>query len=216
MPMVAVRERLPVEENGYFTFACMNRYSKVSAAALDLWASLLQRTGDSRLLLIGRGGKDEQTLADLRARFAAKGVDPERLIILSSLPVAEYFDTYNRADLCLDPFPFNGGTTGFDSIWMGVPFVTLKGDALHARAGSNILKYVGLDDLIALDKQEYADKAAALAGDLAALRHYRDNLRGRMQASPLMDCAGFARGIEMVFRQMWEKWCLQGEQNERA
>ena len=75
---------------------------------------------------------------------------------------------------------------------------------------------VGLDDLIALDKQEYADKAAALAGDLAALRHYRDNLRGRMQASPLMDCAGFARGIEMVFRQMWEKWCLQGEQNERA
>lgn len=216
MPMVAVRERLPVEENGYFTFACMNRYSKVSAAALDLWASLLQRTGDSRLLLIGRGGKDEQTLADLRARFAAKGVDPERLIILSSLPVAEYFDTYNRADLCLDPFPFNGGTTGFDSIWMGVPFVTLKGDALHARAGSNILKYVGLDDLIALDKQEYADKAAALAGDLAALRHYRDNLRGRMQASPLMDCAGFARGIEMVFRQMWGKWCLQGEQNERA
>ncbi len=216
MPAIELRKTPPVEQNGYFTFACMNRYSKVSAAALDLWANLLQKTGDSRLILIGRGGSDEMTRAELQSRFSAKNIDPERLIILPSLPVVEYFDTYNRADLCLDPFPFNGGTTGFDSIWMGVPFVTLKGDALHARAGSNILKYVGLDDLIALDKQEYADKAAALAGDLAALRHYRDNLRGRMQASPLMDCAGFARGIEMVFRQMWEKWCLQGEQNERA
>lgn len=216
MPEVAMREGLPADDNGYFTFACMNRYSKVSAAALDLWASLLQRTGDSRLLLIGRGGKDERTLADLRARFSAKGVDPERLIILPSLPVAEYFDTYNRADLCLDPFPFNGGTTGFDSIWMGVPFVTLRGDVLHARAGSNILKYVGLDNLIASDKQEYVEKAAVLAGDLDKLRSCRDNLRGRMQASPLMDCAGFARGIEKAFRQMWEKWCLQGEQNERV
>jgi len=211
-----VREGLPADDNGYFTFACMNRYSKVSAAALDLWASLLQRTGDSRLLLIGRGGKDERTLADLRARFSAKGVDPERLIILPTLPVAEYFDTYNRADLCLDPFPFNGGTTGFDSIWMGVPFVTLKGDVLHARAGSNILKYVGLDDLIAQDKQDYVDKAAALTGNLDALRRCRDNLRGRMQASPLMDCAGFARGIEKAFRQMWEIWCLQRGQNERV
>ncbi len=216
MPEVAVREGLPADENGYFTFACMNRYSKVSAAALDLWAGLLQRTGDSRLLLIGRGGKDERTLADLRARFSSKGVDPERLIILPSLPVNEYFATYNRVDLCLDPFPFNGGTTGFDSIWMGVPFVTLKGDALHARAGSNILQYVQLEELITLDKQAYVDKAVALAGDLSALRRYRDNLRGRMQASPLMDCAGFARGIEKAFRQMWETWCLQGDLNERA
>ena len=168
------------------------------------------------MLLIGRGGKDERTLADLRARFSSKGVDPERLIILPSLPVNEYFATYNRVDLCLDPFPFNGGTTGFDSIWMGVPFVTLKGDALHARAGSNILKYVQLEELITLDKQAYVDKAVALAGDLSALRRYRDNLRGRMQASPLMDCAGFARGIEKAFRQMWETWCLQGDLNERA
>ena len=95
-------------------------------------------------------------------------------------------------------------------------YYALKGDVLHARAGSNILKYVGLDDLIAVDKQEYVDKAAALVGDLAKLRRCRDNLRGRMQASPLMDCAGFARGIEKAFRQMWEKWCLQRGQNERV
>ena len=74
----------------------------------------------------------------------------------------------------------------------------------------------GLDSILDKFIPDAKDKAAAPAGDLAALRHYRDNLRGRMQASPLMDCAGFARGIEQVFRQMWEKWCLQGEQNERA
>lgn len=211
IPEVEVREGLPVDENGYFTFACMNRYSKVSTAALDSWADILRKTENSRLLLIGRGGSDEQTLVDLRARFAAKGIDVERLRILDSLPVNEYFNTYNQADVCLDPFPFNGGTTGFDSIWMGVPFVTLRGDALHSRAGSNILKYVGLGALIAETEAEYVEKAAALTNDLPALRRFRAGLRQRMQESPLMDCAGFARGIEGAFRKMWEHWCLNGD-----
>lgn len=208
IPEVAVREGLPIDENGFFTFACMNRYSKVSTAALDLWADILQKTENSRLLLIGRGGSDEQTLIDLRSRFSAKGIDAERLVILDSLPVLEYFATYNRADVCLDPFPFNGGTTGFDSIWMGVPFVTLRGDALHSRAGSNILKYVGLSDLIAETEAEYVEKAVALSRDLPALRRYRAGLRPRMQDSPLLDCAGFARGVEEAFRKMWKIWCL--------
>ena len=207
IPEVAVRERLPFDDNGYFTFACMNRYSKVSTAALDLWAGILQKTGNSKLLLIGRGGSDEQTLAELRSRFSAKGIESDRLVILNSLPVLEYFDTYNRADVCLDPFPFNGGTTGFDSIWMGVPFVTLRGDALHSRAGSNILKYVGLSDLIAETEAEYVEKAVALFHDLPALRRHRAGLRQRMQESPLLDCAGFARGLEDAFRKMWEQWC---------
>lgn len=210
IPDIKVRDGLPVEEKGCFTFACMNRYSKVSAAALDLWASILQKTSNSRLLLIGRGGSDEQTLAGLRARFHDKGVTADRLSIFNSLPVAEYLDTYNQADLCLDPFPFNGGTTGFDSIWMGVPFVTLRGDALHSRAGSNILKYVGLQDLIAGTEAEYVEKAVALSRDLPTLRRYRMGLRQRMEASPLMDCAGFAKGMENAFREMWENWCLKG------
>lgn len=208
IPEVHVRENLPCDVNGYFTFACMNRYSKVSAAALDLWANILQRTGNSKLLLIGRGGNDEQTLFDLRGRFAAKGVAEDRLLILNSLPVLEYFDTYNRADICLDPFPFNGGTTGFDSIWMGVPFITLRGDALHSRAGANILKYVGLSDLVAETEAEYVEKAVALSLDLPALRRYRLGLRQRMQESPLLNCGGFAKGMENAFRKMWKIWCL--------
>jgi len=210
LPEVKLREGLPVDENGYFTFACMNRYSKVSAAALDLWADILQKTENSKLLLIGRGCSDEQTLVGLHARFSAKGVAADRLVVLRALPILEYFDTYNRADVCLDPFPFNGGTTGFDSIWMGVPFVTLRGDALHSRAGSNILKYVGLDDLIAETEAEYLEKAVALAHDLPTLRRHRAGLRQRMQSSPLMDGAGFARGMEDAFRRMWEDWCLTG------
>lgn len=207
MMNVPVREGLPFDESGYFTFACMNRYSKISSAALDCFATVLQKTWNSRLLLIGRGGDDAQTLEDLRGRFLAKGVDAERLIILPSLPLNEYYETYNRADVCLDPFPFNGGTTGFDSIWMGVPFVTLRGDALHSRAGSNILKYVELDNLIADSEIGYVEKAVALTHDLAALRRYRNGLRERMEKSPLMDGPGFARGLEDAFRGMWEKWC---------
>lgn len=211
IPDVKVRDDLPLDDNGYFTFACMNRYSKVSAAALDLWAEILLRTENSKLLLIGRGGSEEQTLTNLRDRFAKKGVAADRLVILGSLPVLEYFDAYNRADVCLDPFPFNGGTTGFDSIWMGVPFVTLRGDALHSRAGSNILKYVGLSDLVADTQNEYVEKAVALTRDLSLLRGYRANLRQRMQDSPLMDCEGFARGLENAFRGMWKNWCINGD-----
>lgn len=210
IPDVTVREGLPFDENGYFTFACMNRFSKVSAAALDLWGTLLARVPDSRLILIGRGGADMTTVDDLKRRFSEKGVVGERLIILESQPVAEYFATYNRADLCLDPFPFNGGTTGFDSIWMGVPFVTLLGDALHSRAGSNILKYVGLDDLITENEAAYVEKAVELTRDLSTLRARRAGLRERMQASPLLDAKAFALGMEGVFHSMWKEWCQSG------
>lgn len=214
IPDVPVRDTLPCQENGYFTFACMNRFSKVSTAALDLWGTLLARVPDSRLILIGRGGDDAATVDELKQRFREKGVVEERLIILASLPVMDYFATYNRADLCLDPFPFNGGTTGFDSIWMGVPFVTLRGDALHSRAGSNILKYVGLEALIAESEGAYVDTAAELAINRDKLRRCRESLRQRMQASPLLDNEAFARGLENAFRGMWMKWCQSGGVNE--
>ena len=211
IPDVPVRETLPCDERDFFTFACMNRFSKVSTRALDLWGSLLLQVPNSRLLLIGRGGSDEQTVKGLRKRFLEKGIAADRLKILESKPPHEYLDTYNQVDLCLDPFPFNGGTTGFDSIWMGVPYITLRGDSLHSRAGSNILKYVGLADLIADSEGEYVAKATALAVDRDALRRHRSHLRERMMASPLMDAAGFAKGIEDALRGMWRVWCEQGE-----
>ena len=209
IPEVPVRETLPCDESGFFTFACMNRFSKVSARALDLWGNLLQQVPNSRLLLIGRGGSDEQTVSALRKRFQEQGIAADRLEILESKPPREYLDTYNRVDLCLDPFPFNGGTTGFDSIWMGVPYVTLRGDSLHSRAGSNILKYVGLTDLIAESEREYVAKAVGLAADRDALRRHRSRLRERMMASPLMDIAGFAKGLDDAFRRMWLQWVVQ-------
>lgn len=212
IPDVPVRETLPCDESGRFTFACMNRFSKVSTRALDLWGSLLLQVPDSRLLLIGRGGADEQTVKALRMRFLEKGVAADRLVILESKPAREYLDTYNQVDLCLDPFPFNGGTTGFDSIWMGVPYVTLRGDSLHSRAGSNILKYVGLAELIADNESEYVAKAVAMASDRDALRRHRSHLRERMVTSPLMDTSGFAKGIEVALRGMWRVWCEQGSE----
>lgn len=212
IPDVPVRAGLPCDESSIFTFACMNRFSKVSVRALDLWGDLLLKVPNSRLLLIGRGGSDEQTVRALRRRFQDKGVPSERLEILESKPPHEYLDTYNQVDLCLDPFPFNGGTTGFDSIWMGVPYVTLRGDSLHSRAGSNILKYVDLADLVADSESEYVAKAVALAADRDVLRRHRSGLRERMMASPLMDTVGFAKGIEDALRGMWRVWCEQGEE----
>jgi protein O-GlcNAc transferase len=116
-----------------------------------------------------------------------------------------------RADIALDPFPFNGHTTTCDSIWMGVPVVMLEGDTYAARFGGSVLANVGLEDLIAKTVDEYVEIAVDLALDLDRLERLREELRPRMAASALLDFAGFARHVETAYRRMWRKWCARGD-----
>jgi predicted O-linked N-acetylglucosamine transferase (SPINDLY family) len=143
-------------------------------------------------------------------RFMADhGIAPERLLV-SHVPSQEYFQTYGRMDIALDPFPYCGGTTTCDALWMGVPVVTLCGRIAAGRAGASILSNAGLAELIAHSPDEYERIVADLAGDLPRLRELRLTLRRRMQSSPLMDTAGYARSVEDAYREMWRQWC-QGQ-----
>ncbi|MDR1350609.1 MAG: tetratricopeptide repeat protein [Zoogloeaceae bacterium] len=193
-----------------FAFACLNNFRKVSQHAIRLWSEILTRAPESRLILVARGGQDESLKTYIGSQFARHGIAPERLDIRGLAPMKTYFNSYNEADLCLDPFPFNGGTTGYDSIWMGAPFVTWPGDALASRMGRIILKNVGLDELIAETPEAYVDIAVALSRDLPRLKALRANLRERMQASPLMDAPRMARSLEQAFRGMWRRWVESG------
>ncbi|MDR3056302.1 MAG: tetratricopeptide repeat protein [Zoogloeaceae bacterium] len=204
---VPVQPGLPSERLGHpFTFACLNNFRKASQLAIRLWSRILLQVPESRLVLVGIGGKDEAFKDYVEDQFARHGITPERLDIKGMMPLIGYFDCYNEVDLCLDPFPFNGGTTGYDSIWMGVPFVTWPGDSLVSRMGRIILKNVGLDELVVDSADAYVELAVSLANDPERLKKLRANLRERMQASPLMDAPRMAKSLEQAFRGMWRRW----------
>ena len=112
-----------------------------------------------------------------------------------------------QIDIALDPFPYNGGTTSVEALYMGVPVLVRAGDRYVAHMGESILHNAGLPDWIASDEADYAALAAAKAADLEALAALRAGLRGRMLASPLFDAPRFARNLEDAMRGMWAKWC---------
>jgi predicted O-linked N-acetylglucosamine transferase (SPINDLY family) len=144
----------------------------------------------------------------LRAGFEAWGIAASRLeLVARTATRLEYLALHGRIDIGLDPFPYNGGTTTCEALWMGVPVVTLAGRAAVARLGLSVLTTLGLPGMVASSEEEYFHIATQLARDPSRLAELRATLRPRMQASPLMDAPRFARNVESAFRMMWRKWC---------
>jgi predicted O-linked N-acetylglucosamine transferase (SPINDLY family) len=168
------------------------------------WRRLLQATPESQLLLHAHSGCHRDRVREF---FAQEGVSPERVTFVNNVPTAEYFDIYQRVDVALDPFPYGGGTTTCDALWMGVPVVSLAGQTAVGRGGLSILSNIGLPELVARDTEHYVRVAVELANDLPRLSHLRATLRERMRASPLMDARRFARNVEAAYREMWTRWC---------
>ena len=197
---------LPAVEAGHVSFGSLNNFCKVTSPTLAAWARLLQADSESRLLLhAGTGSHREQ----VRAFLAEQGIAPERVIFVAFKPTAEYFRAYRQIDVALDPFPYGGGTTTCDALWMGVPVVSLAGKTAVGRSGLSILSNIGLPELVARDPEQYVRIAAELAQDLPRLNDLRSTLRERMQSSPLMDAPRFARNIEAAYREMWRRWCAR-------
>jgi predicted O-linked N-acetylglucosamine transferase (SPINDLY family) len=179
------------------TFGCLCTFAKVNDAVLHLWSHVLQSVPDSRLLLLAPQG-------EYRKQICAKlAVDPTRVEFFDRQPRRKYLELYHRIDISLDTFPYNGHTTSLDSLWMGVPVVTLTGQTAVSRAGFSQASNLNLLELVAHAPEEFVRIAVKLANDLPHLATLRSTLRQRMIASPLMDAVGFARGIEAVYQQMW-------------
>ncbi|MCL2074836.1 MAG: tetratricopeptide repeat protein [Betaproteobacteria bacterium] len=197
-----------------FTFACFNHFRKASEKTIQLWSRILAELPGARLILVAIGGKDSDTIRYFSGKFERYGVKPEQLEFRGYIARQKYYESYNEVDLGLDPFPFNGGTTGYDSIWMNVPFVTWPGEHLSARMGKAILDNVGLSELVANSADEYVDIAVALANDLERLKRLRADLRERMLNSPLLDGPRMAQSLEAAFSGMWRRWCATGNRPE--
>ena len=196
----------PFEDNGYITFGCFNNFSKVTDVVLATWKKILLAVPDSRLLLEISSAEIPRFQVSLDERLSILGIPQERVMVAPRRPENQ-FVLYNKIDIALDPFPCAGGTTSMDTMWMGVPLITLAGRHFVSRMGVTILNNVGLPELIAENTDEYVAKAVALANDHNKLRAVRHNLRDRVLASPLMDQKLFAKNMEDAYRQMWRKWC---------
>jgi protein O-GlcNAc transferase len=194
----------PAVNSGEVTFGCLNNFSKVSPEALSSWIELLKSVPRSRLILHAGDGSLRQRTLDLVERA---GIKRDRLKFVGKVPLYDYFKQYEQIDIGLDPFPYTGGTTTCDALWMGVPVVTLAGRTGVGRSGVSILRNIGLLELIADSPEQYVQTAAGLANDLPWLSELRRTLRDRMQGSVLMDAPRFARHIEAAYWGMWGNWC---------
>jgi predicted O-linked N-acetylglucosamine transferase (SPINDLY family) len=156
----------------------------------------------SRLLLLT--SPDAGRVEALRRYFGRAGIAAERIELVSRIPLVEYLRLYARIDIALDTWPYTGGTTTCDALWMGTPVVSLASDRPFARSGASILAQLGLADLVASTRAHYVSIAGALATDRQRLGRLRAELRPRMAASALTDAAGFARDFEAALRGMWD------------
>lgn len=189
------------------TFGSFNRVEKLVEPVLAAWTRILDAVPGSRLLLKAGTLNSEFQRADLRRRFAAFGVGGDRLELRGASPHPEMLAEYGDIDIALDPFPFNGGMTTLEALWMGVPVVTIAGHGVVSRQTVSALANLGLaDELAVADVDGYVAGATALANDPARLAALRRELRPRMQASPICRPERFARDLEALYLRMWQAW----------
>ena len=188
-------------------FGSFNHATKVGPEVIGLWARVLEATPGSRLVMKWGTLTDPTARAHFADAFAAAGLAPERLELRGYSPHVDMLAQYGDIDIALDPFPFCGGLTSCEALWMGVPVVTLPGERLASRQTLGFLQALGLEDLAAKDEADYVRIAATLAADGARRAELRATLRPRMAASPLCDQFRFTPTLEAAYRGMWRRWC---------
>ncbi len=206
---VAEVDALPALTNGYVIFGSLTRPVRLNNRVIRVWSELLKRVPGSRLMLDSGALQDQSLCEHYHALFAEHGIEPDRLMLGYTSPATA---ALSQMDIALDCFPHNSGTTLYESLWMGLPVVTLRDRPSMGRVGALILHGMGRDEWITDTEQQYLDKLVELAGDLQALAAIRSGLRDEMRASLLCDEADFTRRMEATYRQMWQRYCEQGEQ----
>ena len=204
---------LPAVANGHITFGCFNNLAKVTPRVIAVWCGIMRRLPGSRLVMKAHQFADESTRERILAGFAVHGVAASRIELRGPSRHRTFIGQYNDIDIVLDPFPYSGGLTTCEALWMGVPTVTLAGEIFASRHSVSHLSNAGLDDWVASDVASYADLAVAKASDIAALATLRSGLRARVKASPLCDAPRFGRNLGKALRTAWRDWCARAAQD---
>ena len=195
----------PALTNGYVTFGCFNNLTKVNEQVISLWIKILAAIPNTRLLLKSKQLNSLSIQSKIIKKFTTAGIGPERIICEGAELREKYLIAYQRIDIALDPFPFTGGATTMESLWMGVPVLTLQGESLVSRQGVGILMNADLSNWIAKDKDEYLTKAINFSSDINRLSLIRSGLRDQVLMSPLFDNKQFSKDFENALWTIWQQ-----------
>ena len=200
---ISGKSALPYHKNGCITFGSYARYEKLSDACLAAFGEIMRRVPDARLELKDHGFRRPYSIR--RVQAAMPDIAPERLLFSIGTSHQEHLQTYQQADIILDPFPHVGGVVGMEQLYMGVPIITLYGTQPAGRTTSSILTVMGHPEWIARTHAEYVERAVALAGDIPTLTKVRKTLRQELLDSPVVK--DYVVAVEKAYRNMWLKWC---------
>lgn len=206
LPLVETAEpcAAPHERNGCITFGFFSASTKLNLQSIETFAKILRETPGSRIHFYAQSQQLRKAVQDV---FAKAGVKRHRIVFLTKQVLPEYFSALSNVDILLDSFPFVGGTTICDALWMGVPAVSMFLPRGFGGASRSVLHAVGHPEWVATSSEAYIDIACRLAQDFVLLGRLRRELRGQMRASPLMDADATARALECAYRQVWETAC---------
>jgi predicted O-linked N-acetylglucosamine transferase (SPINDLY family) len=195
----------PAGFSGAVTFGCYNNLAKVTPRVLAAWARILDALPEARLVLRTHALGDGPTREGFTARARAAGLDLARVEMHGAVPHDQLLAAYGEIDISLDPFPYTGGLTVCESLWMGVPVLSLVGSSFAGRHAFSHLSNVGLADWAVFSEEDYVAEAIRRAGDIPALAALRAGMRARVAASPLCDGPRFGANLAAVLRQAWER-----------
>lgn len=202
------KKELPALSTGHVTFGSFNHRAKITVHVVQAWAEILHKIPDSRLILKSGPLADKETQDFLLGEFSKNGIPQDRITLLGDTPsFFDHLELYNKIDIALDTFPYNGTTTTCEALWMGVPVITLISCSHVSRVSFSILSNMGIAEFTADSPDDYIAKAVSLAEDRERLIYLRHNLRSMMEKSPLTDAQGFTKGLENEYRKMWTRWC---------
>jgi predicted O-linked N-acetylglucosamine transferase (SPINDLY family) len=199
----------PCLANGYVTFGVFNRVDKISAAALRVWSRILQEVPRSQLTIKHGALGDEAVRQLLVGRFAAEGVAPERIQCLGSTTRLKHLEAYDGVDICLDPFPMNGGVSTWEALQAGVPVLAKLGNSNASRAAGAIISSVGLHEWVTDSETGYADLAVQYASQPEYLSRLRSELAAKVLASQSGNTANYTKSAEAAYRAIWREYCAK-------
>ena len=195
---------LPRLTNGRITFASFNRPSKINSTTILDWANILHACENSSLMV--GSCSNEEVKREITQSLEVHGISTTRLQFKDCLPVREYLDLHNQADVLLDCRPYSGGTTTLHGAWMGCPTLTLAGQTPFARQSAAIMEHLGLESFIAADPHELVNKAQAIAADPVGLSNIREGLRIRMRNSAICNPQELSRTLAQALLVVWDHW----------
>jgi predicted O-linked N-acetylglucosamine transferase (SPINDLY family) len=195
---------LPMLKNGYVTFGSFNRHEKINDSVIGLWSTLLLHISNAKII-IGATPMDQQEV--LFTKFEKNNIERNRIAFMPRVDMPQYLGMHHHIDICLDTFPYGGGTTVAHAAWMGIPTLILTGETAPTRQGAIILNHLNLKDFVATSIEDYIAKGCYWANHSDQLTQLRSLIRDRFSSSILMQPDVFSGCLANAFRVMWKRWC---------